>query len=280
MKTNNTLLLCGAALLAAPFATAATLISWGPTTDYVAADQSSQRALSGGVLAFDLNTPLSPLSANYSGGDIYGGVTATGVSGVSNLVRVLNNNAVNGGGNDVLLFGKASSSVLGDRVTGVFLWKQSDFLAGSGVSDSVTLSSLSYTGRVNPGTATGAEARWIIQQGSSYMISSNVTLTASVAAHPTSDLSSLSWFSYDPLTSMTSIGSAIVSPTFDAVTAAGVYLTAVNGAATGGINIALSAFSAEGTVSAIPEPSTAASLLGFGALAWAARRRGQHRSAR
>jgi hypothetical protein len=278
MKTKLSVLFCGAVCAAASFTSvsAATLVSWGPTTTYVTATQATSRTSSGGVISFDLSTALSPVSG-YTGGAFYGGVTATGTNGLTNGLSVQNDNTFNGGGNDAVLFGRTATNTLsGDKVTGVFMWKQSDFLTSS--TGSVELSSLSYTGRYN-GTATGNEVRWVIQQGSTYIISSNVGLSNSITTFTTTNLSTLSWFSYDPTTSITStIGStAIVNPSFSGVTATGLYMTATNSVDAAAINLAFSAFSATST-SAIPEPSTVALILGFGSLGLVTIRKLKNRS--
>ena len=264
--------LFGAALLAAPVVSAQNLVAWGPSTNLVTATTAGQRTSAGGVIAFDLTTSLAPASG-YTGAAFYGGAQATG--SMNGGFQIQNNNATNGGGNDVLVFGKASSVASGDLLAGVFLWKKADFITGSGDGDSVAVTSLSYTGRVNGSTSTGSEARFVLQQGSTYLISASVGLTTTSASYTLSDLSSVSWYAYNPTAGITAIGAQVLSPSFGGVTAAGVYLTTAS-TGTNGLYLALSQFSASGTISAIPEPKTfasAAGLVSLGLAGWARRKR-------
>ncbi|AHF94553.1 hypothetical protein OPIT5_20355 [Opitutaceae bacterium TAV5] len=272
MKLRFSSLAFGAVLLSAPVLSAQTLVSWGPSAGYVTANQSGQRAAGGGVIPFDLDTPISPLSDdNYTGGTFYGGVD--GAPSLNTGFAVFNNRDYNEG-NDALVFGRATGVEPGYKVSGVFLWKQEDFLVGpDGATDSVTVTSLSYAGLSLSGTATASEARFVLQQGSSYLISDNVVLNNGfLATHSLTDLSSVNWHSYDPGVSITAIGPQVSSPSFDGVTALGIYLT-TTATDTDALNLVLAAFSASGVVSAIPEPSTVALLAGLGGLAIVVMRR-------
>lgn len=274
MKTKLSVLLCGAVCAAASFtsATAATLVSWGPSTDYVTANQATSRTSAGGVISFNMDTALSP-SSGYTGGAFYGGASAT--TSLNGGFSVVNNNATNGGGNDAVLFGRTGATI-GDQVTGAFMWKQSDFL--SNTTGSVTLESLSFTGRVN-GVASVSESRWIIQQGDSYMISGSLALTTSITSYSATDLSALTWYDYTPDSGLSSMsGVAIAEPTFTGVTAAGLYLTATRGTSVGDLYLAFSAFGATGSLSTVPEPSAVAALAGMAVLGMVAVRRRVRRS--
>jgi hypothetical protein len=258
-------LVCGAVLLVAPVVSAQSLVSWGPSTEFVTATTAGQRTAAGGVIAFDLTASLAPASG-YTGSAFYGGAQATG--SMNGGFQIQNNNATNGGGNDVLVFGKANSVVAGDSVAGVFLWKKSDFVTGADVSDVVTVTSFSYTSRVNGTTSAFSEARFVVQQGSTYLISASVGLTTTSASYSLTDLSSVSWHTYNPTAGITSIGAQVPSPSFGAVTAAGIYLTTTS-TGTNGLYLALSQFSTSGTITPVPEPASFASMAGLISLGWA-----------
>lgn len=267
MKTKTTVLSCGLviAVLAAVSSAHAALVTWGPSTDYVTTTSSGQRSAAGGVIAFDLGTPLTP-SSGYTGDPIYGGASST--DSMNGGFSIRNNDANNGGGNDTLFFGKATSVANGDVLSGVFLWKKEDF--GFGEGENVTVESFSYTGRVNGSTSTGSEARFVIQQGSDYLISGAIGLTTTNTSYSLADVATQSWFTYNPGSNFSVIGSLVEAPVFSGVTALGLYMTTTS-TGTNGIYLAFSQFGADG-FSVIPEPSSAALWLSLAALGLVARR--------
>jgi len=232
------------------------------------------------VITFDLNTPISPLAANYTGGAFYGGVN--GSPSLNYGIQVANNNT-NTAGNDALVFGRASGVDSSYTLTGLLLWKKDDFLAGSGAGDNVTVTSLSYTGLwTSDTTPTALQARFVLQLGTYYIISDNVGLNAGTDPHSLTDLSSVNWYYYNPSATL-SLGDIdtddgpISSPVFSSVTAAGLFLSAQGGDGGTSLNLAFDAFSATGTVSAIPEPASLALLAGAGVIALAGVRRHKRR---
>lgn len=274
MKLRFGSLAFGAVLLAASSLSAqVSLVSWGPSSSQVTATRASQRTTSGGGLDFDLSTPITTSNAEYLGGAYYGGVVSANVASMSAGVSI--RNAAFGDGTDAQIFGKAAAEI-GYSATGVFLWKQANFLSGNTVStDNVTLTSMTYNALLLTGSGTNLEGRFVIQQGSSYMISNNIGLAAFAQVRTSSNLSSLTWFSYTPVArsiGSAAIGAQITSPSFSGVTAAGLYLSGESTAASGFV-LAFSQFAASGTVSAIPEPSSAAALAGAGMIAFAISRR-------
>lgn len=285
MKLRFASFTLGAALLAAPSLFAqTTLVSWGPSASLMdtGAGNTPRTNDATGVLNFNLIDPISPLAFNpgngrtYSGAPYYGGIVTANAAGLNGGVNI--RNAALAGGIDAQVFGRASGTTVGYTATGVFLWKQEDFLAGSdGVTDNVTITSLSYDGLLLAGTGTNLEGRFVLQQGSSYIISDSLGLATFSQVRSLTNLSSVSWYSYTPAGA--SIGtaaigaSALSSPSFSGVTAAGLYLTAQSTSTADVFTVAFSQFTASGTISTIPEPSAAAHLVGFGVMALVALRR-------
>lgn len=264
MNRSLSILVVGALLMPTVIVSAqSSLVAWGPSDSYVSTTQSGQRPATSGLIPFDMDTPISPLPANYSGGAFYGGADSS--PSMNTGYAVFNNNFW-GSDMDTMMFGRTTGVTAGHVVTGVTLWKKEDFINGSGETDEVTVTSFSFTGLVTTWQSTNRAARFVLQQGSDYIISDNIGLdgTFPMPTRTLNDLSSVNWFTYDPVTDFKVIGALVETPTFSGVTAAGLFLTAE---ATGeeAINLAFTQFGALGTV-AIPEPSTTAAMLGAGVL--------------
>lgn len=223
------------------------LVSWGPSYDYVTANQNTQRTSSNGEIPFSLATPITPASGYY-GVPIYGGIKTNGVGGLNFGAKVNQNDPYNGGGFDTFVFGRtATNSQPGDKISGVFVWERKDFLA---LSDPVTgpleISRLGFRGRSN-GAATGGQARFVVRDMDGYyMISDDLGLLTYYTATTTylNDLSNVNWYAYNP-SDVDTIGSQISNPRFDEIEAVGLYLTVTN-TGSGFLYLAFSSFIAEG----------------------------------
>lgn len=220
------------------------LVGWSEDTTYVSANQNSQRTSVSGEIAFSLSTPITP-SSGYSDTPFYAGIKTNGSGGLNYGAKIVNNDA-NNGGKDAFVCGRtATGAAIGDYVTGAFIWKRSDFFSlSSTVTGPLTISKLTSHARLN-GTATGA-LRFILGSGGTYMISANMGINTSYSATPKtlSNLSSVTWYSYDPA-NINTIGSVIGSPSFTNIESVGLFLTATNTSA-GALTVAFSSFDAEG----------------------------------
>ncbi|AHF94120.1 hypothetical protein OPIT5_05995 [Opitutaceae bacterium TAV5] len=260
----------GLMLAVAPATHAQAIVQWGPDTNIVTGNPNGV-GLANGVVIFSDTVARSPASGTngYNGGTFYGGaestytgdtttdpVRATGLG----WWRILNGSS---GANDAIDFGSYTRS--GDTVTAAYIWKKEDFLNGFSSSASVSLTSVSATlYNTSPGIITGT-ARWLVNVNGQYYVSEGFGLTGAATTYSLNDLSSVSWYSYAPGTSLTAIGAQWVSPDFSDVSAVGLWMHLENTHAT----TASSAFgrieSFSATATAIPESS--ASSMVFAGLA-------------
>ncbi|AHF94554.1 hypothetical protein OPIT5_20365 [Opitutaceae bacterium TAV5] len=233
-------------LSAAARAENVSLVAWGESPDFVTSNQNTQRSSSSGEIPFSLATPITPADG-YDDTLFYAGIKAIGTGGLNYGAKIVNDDPYNGGGNDTFVFGRtATGAQSGDQVTGVFIWKRSDFRTlATPVSNPLTVEKLTFRGRVN-GTVSSARARFVLKSGDSYIISDNMGLNTSYTSTPKvlSNLSSVNWYSYDPA-DINTIGPAVGSPDFTNIDGVGLFLTATN-AGTGALLLAFSSFDAEG----------------------------------
>lgn len=242
--------------------TAAPVVTWGPSPSYVGGFTNAT-GLSGGVVAFSdtvARNPGSPYPNGQPSGTYYGGAVSQNSGGIS-LWRVGNGAS---GADDFLNYGSILAP--GESATSVFLWTQSTFLNGLNTGN-VTLASanaFSASLAVAGGSAmAGSAFRWLIEVGGDYYLSSASGLTTTRTTYSLSDPSTVSWFSYDPSSSLSAIGAEWATPDFSNLTGVGVWMQSVNSSPSATITGEGRLFAFE--AAAVPEPATAA-LLGGGLL--------------
>ncbi len=210
MKRLARILPCALLLVACPALQAERLVDW--SGNYVSALQqySNPNSSDGKSVTryggFSGGNPLllSP-SAGYSGTSarFYGEVartagsgTFTNVNGNSPQAIVLNNSST-----DQLQF-----RLDGSTMSALFLWKQEDFLNGfnTGSLDLVEGSTIALNMVTNVGTTNG---RAVVRVNNSYYISSTV-VSSGATGLISADLTTLSWFNYDPASSLNTVGSS------------------------------------------------------------------------
>lgn len=210
----------------------------------------------------DYKDPGTGVSYNFFGGVHLPGETT------NNGAQFMNDNAWAGGMDVIRISGGTTTPNIGAQVGGVFIFKKEHFLNAQTPGDlffSVHAANMSSWDSNN-------ELRFLIKSGGSYYVSNSFSFagTTSVPApakiEATSD--SLSWFAYDPATSMYVSDAVSATPSLENVDAVGVQLqsfgkTAINN------RIAFGNFQ----VSVVPEPGALAALAGSLALFLAIRRR-------
>lgn len=260
-----------AALVAAAFAadaSATVIVDWGG--NYVSSNRQFQNftgdTTAGTIGGFSSGDPLliSP-SSGYSGGDIYGSIawtlrpTQTENTGQGAIVK-------NASPSDQI-----ELKMGGTDYAALLLWRQSDFLNGMNTG-TVTLENTS-TAAVDIKTYVGFDAGRVVirlEGGSNdgYYISQETPFDGS--GLKSASLTSLTWLSYDPATSLTATGSVVnllSSGQIANVTEAGIQFEAH----TDGSN-ALRFDSFEVDTAVIPEPATLG-LIVIGGMLMAPRRR-------
>lgn len=278
MHSLRSTLFLGALALVPSLASAATLVAWGnnatadttPTGEYVVS----------GAIAFSTSVARSSVSANYNTGTnrvFYGGAISTGTSNGINGWFMDDSTATTGftAGDDVHNF-RVSTASPGAVGYAVMLWKQADFLNNS--TGDVQVTDFSYRGRA-AGSNLSADVRFVIVSNGVTLVSEAQSIIATTAPTVTlSNLGSQTWFSYDPATSISSIGAAydVTGFDFNNVSMAGILLRQekLSGAAAN-MSIVSQAFGVNGVayVSSVPEPGAYAVMAGAAGLAWAACRR-------
>jgi len=270
----RTTVLCSTALIAAPLATAAPVIDWGPGTDLVtsnvgaAAIHEDTDTLNLGTAAFDAgdyaSAPLSPTV--YAAIRSFTGDGSTIETGAT--IQINSNNSV-ADGLDAILFsnGRVQPDTSNDGTTnwGIAFWQVA--------SQAAAVESITIGGGKNAGTS---ETRAVIRLGSDFYVSKDLgsfsqadasTVGDAIVPLTITDMSATDWFAYDPASNFTNIGAAASLSDFTGLTGAG-FLGRNANAGAEFRSMALSEFS----VTLVPEPASIA-LLATGGLLMLGRRR-------
>ncbi|MGE9291262.1 MAG: hypothetical protein ACQKBT_09745 [Puniceicoccales bacterium] len=241
------------AIFTVTIATAATasaqeIVDWDAGDGYVSGWVNGT-GLSGGTVPFSDTIARSP-SSDYTGGTYYGGAIGDGTNGIQ-WWRVGTANMNFGG----------YTQENGDAMTAIYVWNQADFLNGYDTGET-TISSFSADLYTSGSSQSQGYARWLIEVDSAYYVSDSFDVAFSTSTeYSLNDLSSVDWYSIDPTTSMTAVGSVWADEDFSNVTAVGLWYqvvderTSVTGSVSGFGNI--ESFS----VTAIPEPSTSSAII-------------------
>ncbi len=223
-------------------------------------DTNGTTALPSSFTGRAFNTTGSLISnsvSGYSGPTLYGGMSNS-LGENFTLARVTDNgtNPFSGISNDYLTVrvNHTTASTAGSL----------QFLIGgvtSGVSFDNT-SSIQFDAVRGSGTGHGGFARAVIQINSDYYISRNTSLALSATYGPGTfgDLTTLTWTSYNPTTSLVYVDNGLASISLTDINYAGVLFNMDYGttAGTGNKDIGVGRLA----VDAIPEPSAALMLLG------------------
>lgn len=248
---------------------AAPLVSWGPSTDIIpgASNQSmapghtGSQSLSLASLANPtVGAAYYPNSTGASPEFYAASYRISSSTGLGNTTFVVAPNATN----DRLLGTFNAGAGISAEVNTIYMWTQPLFLSGGSSAPSVTLDGMSVFSGDN-GSSTATTVRFVIQlNGSDFYVSDPFAEGASSISDPTA----VAWYTYSPTTDFSLIGSvaSLSSTDFDQLTAAGVY---VRSTGSGTVQGYVNSFQVTGTV---PEPGTAALLLGGSLLVMAVRR--------
>jgi hypothetical protein len=252
----------------------ANIVSWGPSTGYVTANQALNNWAGTGK-TFSTSDSSSPTS-NYStpsglSATFYGGGSIVSTTGTGSFnTRNIGDNVANGGGNDVIRFiptWSGTNAANQQMFYAATVFKKSDFLNYS--SQQVQLASsnsfnITWYGTTN--FSGSSNVRLIVQDGSSWYLSSSLAaINVASLTSTTGNFSSLTWSAYDPTTSLSTIGSS-ATPTLDNVNAIGYLMTVGSTSGNNGNTAAFLVNQFNITATAIPEPSTYAALAGALAL--------------
>lgn len=202
---------------------------------------------------------------------------------------VLSNNQINktASSYDVISFGSSAATI--NAATFAVIWKKEDFLGtGNLAGNSVNLTSntaLSFLARTP--NASSFSYQWLVQIGGVFYVSQekafiNGTTNGSndndgTTTITSSGLTTTLWASVDlagPDGILSSVGGTYTTLDLEDIQAVGVYFTSTTA---GSKRVFLSGFSADATISAVPEPSSFAVLAGFFALGMAGLRRRRRR---
>lgn len=261
MKTNPIKSLITGTLLASAFlfpqsATAAadTIVSWGLSPNYVGGHTNGVGLASGAVTFSDTvaRSPGLPYPNGEASGLFYGGAISTNASGIT-VWRISNGAS---GANDSITFAGPLSA--GEQSTALYLWKKDDFLASYDIRAANITSFSATLQHTGSGSLMTGSARWVVQVGGAYYVSAAFATTTASTQYTLSDPSSVSWFSLNPSVSLSAIGAQWDSPDFSNVSGVGLWYQL---SASGTVATAAGSIS-QFEVTAIPEPSSAALLLG------------------
>ena len=236
------------------------VVQWGPEDDIVTGFSNTNR----NVVQVDLATAFNPdigTHGYYQGGNpgnasaIFYGTVYNSTDGDSRL-QIPNSITPNPLTFD---FSNGTDTSATREIAGLALWQKSDgFLTSNTISFADLSLSLDHS--VNGSTARG-EVRFVVREGAGDFFISNDLGTLSAANAGVANESMVSsWFSFDPTVSVLDVG-AVATPTLSDITAIGFSYYKQDQFTNATFRV--SEFSA----TAIPEPSTYAAILGFGALA-------------
>jgi hypothetical protein len=230
-------------------------------TGYVTADRNLA-----GVDSYNASTAISPDASLYTGQSFYGAVvTSDATAAPVTQWRIFNNLTIGDLSRDWIGVNNTATTTGADKHHyGFILFKQADFSNYSNVAGGVSLTSdtpLSLRARRTGGNPT--DMAFVIQTDAGYFISSKVVLTNNQANgfdlvtlnNPTST----TWSTFDPATSIAVTG-ATATPDLDNVIGVGFWFDNVRaGTSTNFMGMYVSDVS----ISAVPEPSTYAAILGL-----------------
>jgi hypothetical protein len=274
MKTLHTplhglilpIVLVAFAVIAAPAVHGQVVVQWGQSTNIVTNFVSVN--LNTDVLnaATPRNPTIGGSSGYYDGGSpagisavFYGATfanTNTSPSATSRL-QIPNNVTISSQTSDNLVFDFGTLTVSSHTVAGVAFWQKSDgFLNGFNTNTLAfsDINNLTLRTSVNAARAE-QQLRVVIRDGADYYVSNHLgALSSGWTNFGLANISS--WSNYNPTTDIVAIGSA-ATPVLGDVTGIGYLFTDVNSDLST-VNFRVSEFN----VTAVPEPSTVALLLG------------------
>jgi hypothetical protein len=280
---------------------AATVLSFGTDTGYVTADTTAARSttvVTDGlpnatitrVLSFDDVTAWNP-GAPYAGPSVYGGFSSSVANNGTGTAFTTSNWSL---GRNQIRNDQTIATITSDAITiqggnsanhdsdtlsfqAFFVLKTGDFTSDTYSADGLTAA---WSAGLNAGRTTGyaAVARFGVKVGGQYYLSNSTSTNQ--ASQFTINPTTTTWAPYDPETSLNfnAAGATYSSISMTAVEAIGLYVeddsyTISAGVATNGYSFALAKLEGTGTVTAVPEPSAYAALLGAGVMALAALRK-------
>ncbi|MDF7826210.1 sulfatase-like hydrolase/transferase [Pontiellaceae bacterium B12227] len=178
---------------------------------------------------FTLNTSTPVLGTDkYTGQPFYAGCEEADHSGTQ--VNTAGTQTYQDSGIK-LQWNNPDTAVVGDKVTGVYVWKKEDFANGANeglvlmVASNDTLSaSVDFDLKNN---LSEGNFRWLIKDDGQYYLSAPITYTSDSSGSKTltAQALDLTWYSYDPNTSVSAVSSA-ASPTLQHIEALGFQMDA------------------------------------------------------
>lgn len=230
--------------------------------------------------AFSTTTAFSPVGGNYTSAQssvFYGGGSITAYNNTTlSAATQLRNKQINTSTDqyDVVSFGTASTA---NTATIAVLWKKEDFLGtGDVTGNSVNLTSdtaLSFSAYTPSSTF---YYQWLVQIGTTFYVSESITAISEPQASGntpivSTDLTTTRWATIDLKTDILSPIGSYTTLDLENIQAVGVYFTSTGSSANK--RLFLGSFSADATITSIPEPSALALLAGASAFGLVAARR-------
>lgn len=241
-------------------ASAATIVSWGPSGDIVTGDVGMAGSSGSTQLSFDsyASPAVGPNYYSNNAGKTPNFYAAIVGSVDGGALQSTNNWRIENGTTDSVWANLNGPTGTGTVVTqSIYVWDKADFING-GDANPAELTGMSYTVDNNTGTLT---TRWVVElDDSNFYISDAESQSTSVPwENSFTDPTTINWNNYDPASDFTAVGSAasLTASDFENVTAVGFYMQSQ----TGRYNQQwFTAFEAEAAT--IPEPTTYGMLMG------------------